>query len=120
MTRKKAMLTEFLKKGNPTTSFRDNNKGETLGYESIIWGNVIIENVVLVEDLKHIFLSISQLSDKGYQSTIYNKVCIVTNIVTGDIVLICQRHGNFYEASLRDWEKESNKYLYSKAFNKEI
>ena len=54
-------------------------KGNTLGYGSIVLGNVIIENVALVEGLKHNLLSISQLGDKGYHAGFDNKECLITN-----------------------------------------
>ena len=119
MTGKRSLLTKFEKKAGPVVSFGDGNKGETLGYGSIVLGNVIIENVALVEGLKHTLLSISQLSDKGYQSTFDSEVCVVSNKVTREVVLIGQRHGNIYEASFEDQEKGSITCLYSKASNEE-
>ena len=53
MTGRKSLLTEFERRPGPTISFGDGNKGETLGYGSIKLGNIIIENVALVEGLKH-------------------------------------------------------------------
>ena len=49
-------------------SFGDNSKGKIIGIGNV--GNVsstLIENVYLVENLKHNLLSISQLCDKGYK-----------------------------------------------------
>ena len=91
MTGKTALLTKFERKAGPVISFEDGNKGETLGYGSIILGNVIIENVPLVEGLKHTLLSISQLGDKGYQSIFDSEGCKIMNMQTGDIVLTGQR-----------------------------
>ena len=53
-----------------------------MDYRSIVLGNVIIENVVLVEEMKHTLLnlSISQLSDRGYHTTFDHKKCIVTAV----------------------------------------
>ena len=48
-------------------TFRDNGKGRIIGYGSV--GNnssSLIENVLLVDGLKHNILSISQLCDKGF------------------------------------------------------
>ena len=48
-------------------TFEDNGKGRIIGHVSI--GNnslSLIENVLLVNDLKHNLLSISQLCDKGF------------------------------------------------------
>ena len=48
--------------------FGDNSKGKIIGIGNV--GNIsstLIENVCLVENLKHNLLSISQLCDKGYR-----------------------------------------------------
>ena len=48
-------------------TFGDNNKGKIIGKGTI--GNKLnfsIDNVLLVDGLKHNLLSISQLCDKGY------------------------------------------------------
>ena len=82
--------------------FGDGNKGETLGYGSINLGNIIIENVALVEGLKHTLLSISQLSDKGYHAHFDNTKCTIISMKSGETMLIGQRHGKIYEASLSD------------------
>ena len=75
---------------------------ETFGYGSIKLGNFIIENVALVEGLKHTLLSIYQLSDKGYHASFNNAKCIITSMSNGKIVLIGQRHWNIYEANLKN------------------
>ena len=52
-------------------TFGDNSKGKIVGISKI--GNessLIIEDVLLVEGLKHNLLSISQLCDKGFKSHI--------------------------------------------------
>ena len=46
------MLSDFEKKVGPTMSYGDGNKGQTLDMANIINGNVIIENVALVEGLE--------------------------------------------------------------------
>ena len=119
MTGIKALLTDSVRMDGPSVSFGDGNKGETLGYGSIVIGNVIIENVALVEGLKHTLLSISQLSDKGYHAGFDNEECLITNKNTGEVVLKGQRHDNIYEASLDDSETGATKCLYSKASNEE-
>ena len=48
-------------------SFRDNPKGKIIGIDNIgKESSTLIENVCLVENLKHNLLSISQLCDKRY------------------------------------------------------
>ena len=64
MTGNSTLLTEFKERAGPSITFRDDNKGFTMGYGLISKGNVIIDEVALVDGLKHNLLSISQLCDK--------------------------------------------------------
>nr|KYP35464.1 hypothetical protein KK1_043494 [Cajanus cajan] len=49
-------------------TYGDNNKGKILGHGNIDNSSLtLIENVLLVEGMKHNLLSISQLSDKGFK-----------------------------------------------------
>ena len=66
MTGNKSLLSRFEKKAGPAVAYGDGSIGKTLGYGSISIGNVIIEDVALVEGLKHNLLSVSQLTDRGY------------------------------------------------------
>ena len=56
----------WLRKMGPVVTFRDYNKGLTHGYGSLQAGNVIIDQVSVVQGLQHNLLSISQFCDKGY------------------------------------------------------
>nr|KYP34823.1 hypothetical protein KK1_044175 [Cajanus cajan] len=65
-------------------TYGDNNKGKILGHGNI--GNssssTLIENVLLVEGLKHNLLSISQLSDKGFKIEFDNTCCLICDKLT--------------------------------------
>nr|KYP33108.1 hypothetical protein KK1_046074 [Cajanus cajan] len=71
-------------------TYGDNNKGRILGHGNI--GNssslTLIENVLLVEGLKHNFLSISQLSDKGFKIEFDNTCCLICDKNTKEIRFI--------------------------------
>ena len=55
-------------------SFRDNSKGKILGIGNVSKvTSTLIENVCLVESLKHNLISISQLCDKGYKVALINQ-----------------------------------------------
>ena len=59
-------------------TFGDNGKGRIIGHGSI--GNnssSLIENVLLVDGLKHNLLSISQLCDKGFKVIFESSHCII-------------------------------------------
>ena len=62
----RALLSSVVEKVGPVVTFGDDNKGFTMGYGNLEIGNVIIENITLVEELKRNLLSISQFYDKGY------------------------------------------------------
>ena len=59
-------------------TFGDNNKGKIIGKGTI--GNkfnLLIEDVFLVDGLKHNLLSISQLCDKRYIIRLESNTCII-------------------------------------------
>jgi len=113
MTGNKSLLTSYEEKPGPTISFGDGNKGKTVGYGKLCLGNVIIEDVALVEGLKHNLVSMSQLSDKGYQSTFDKSGCRITHQQSGKVVLEGKRIGNIYEASLENLAEGTTTCLYS-------
>ena len=60
MTGDRVLISNVVEKAIPMVTFGDNNKGLTQGYGSLQAGNVIIENVSIVQGLQHNLLSISQ------------------------------------------------------------
>lgn len=73
MTGDSTLLTEFEEKAGPSITFGDDNKGYTKGYGLISKENVIIDEVALVDGLKHNLLSISQLCDKDFSVSFNQK-----------------------------------------------
>ncbi|XP_075084694.1 uncharacterized protein LOC142167952 [Nicotiana tabacum] len=67
-----------------------------------------IENVYYVNVLKYKLLCVSQICDKGNKVEFVSKVCTVTNIVTGDVVLVAKRYKKIYVA---DFESLQNSDL---------
>jgi len=59
-----------------------------------------IEDVYLVDGLKHNLLSVSQLCDKDNLVVFTSNHCLVVNIDTGDIVLRRKRHKNVYNVCI--------------------
>ena len=73
-----ATLSREFEGGNVT--FGDNSKGKILGIGNIpINSSNFIENVLLVDGLKHNLISISQLCDKGYIVIFDKNECKVMN-----------------------------------------
>ncbi|XP_070034279.1 uncharacterized protein [Nicotiana tomentosiformis] len=80
-------------------SFGNGKKGCILGVGKI--GKSLshsIENVYYVNSLKYSFLSVSQIYDKGNKVEFLSKICTVTNLVTGEVVLVAKRYKNIYVA----------------------
>ncbi|XP_070057172.1 uncharacterized protein [Nicotiana tomentosiformis] len=57
-----------------------------------------IENVFYVNGLKYSLLSVFQICDKGNKVEFLSEVCTVTNLVTGEVVLVAKRYKNIYVA----------------------
>ena len=59
-----------------------------------------INNVFLIEGLKHNLLSISQFCDKGNNMKFTNKCCVVSDVGTCTKILEGTRKGNTYVVDL--------------------
>ena len=103
------------KRAGPRITFGDDIKGYTVGYGLISKENVIIESVALVEKLKHNFLSISQLRDKGNEVWFTKEACVISDKTTWNILLIGNRKGNVYVAYFNSTISEEMTCLFSKA-----
>ncbi|KAL8110097.1 hypothetical protein AgCh_025993 [Apium graveolens] len=115
MTGDSTLFTEFKERAGPSITFEDDSKGYTVGYGLISKDNVIIEEVTLVDGLKHNLLSISQLCDKGNSVTFNSEACVVTNKRSNTVVLTGVRKGNVYLADFNSSNAESVTCLLSKA-----
>ncbi|KAL8089026.1 hypothetical protein AgCh_038690 [Apium graveolens] len=63
----------FEEKPGPLVTFGDNNKGFTMGYGKIVSGNIVIDDVALIDGLEVNLLSVSQFADKEEQSKLWHK-----------------------------------------------
>ena len=82
-------------------SFGDNSKGKIIGIGNV--GNVsstLIENVCLVENLKHNLLSISQLCDKGYRVIFDESKCVIENECDGKVLFVGNKCVNVYTINI--------------------
>jgi len=78
-------------------TYGDNNRGKILGVGDIGSKNkLIIKDVLLVEDLKHSLLSISQLCDRGYKITFELEQCTIADSESTETVLVGKRVSNVY------------------------
>ncbi len=89
-------------KGGSVT-FGDNSKGKILGIGSV--GKDLsssIEDILLVQSLKHNLLSISQLCDKGNRVIFESKECMVQRLSDNEIIMRGRRIDNVYLVDLNE------------------
>ncbi|XP_070045442.1 uncharacterized protein [Nicotiana tomentosiformis] len=82
-----------------SVSFGNGKKGYILGVGRV--GKTpthSIENVYYVNGLKYNLLSVCQMLDKGNKVEFLSKTCTITNLVTGEVVLMAKRFKNIYVA----------------------
>ena len=80
-----------------TVTFGDDSKGKIVGIGNIKLGSSpMIENVVLVNGLKHNLLSVSQLCDKGFKVVFDYITCNVLDKKTNICVLYSFHKNNIY------------------------
>ena len=88
-------------KNGGMVTFGDNDKEKIIGIGNIgITLSTCIENILLVDGLKHNLLSISQLCDKGYKVVFESSMCIVTSPTDASTRFIGHRHGNVHMIDL--------------------
>ena len=79
-------LSRYIEGGIVT--FGDDSKGIIIGIGNIkIGASPLIENVVLVDGLKHNLLSISQLCDRGHKVVFDDSSCKIFDCKTNDCIL---------------------------------
>ena len=89
-----------MKKGGKVT-FGDNTKGKIVGIGRVgKKDSTFIENVLLVEGLKHNLLSVSQLCDKGNRVIFEPKECFVTYMKENKVIFKGERVNNVYTIDL--------------------
>ena len=112
MTGDASKFVQLILKDEGYVTFGDNAKGKVIGRGKIGNDKVFIDNVVLVDTLKHNLLSISQLCDKGYKVTFMAHQCLVQDIELNTI-LIAKRDNNVYTIKFDDFVSQDIKCLSS-------
>ena len=105
----------MIEKAGPIVTFGDDSKGFTTGYGNLEIGNVIIENISLVDGLKHNLLSISQFCDKGYNVDFRKERCLISNRKDEKLALQGVRKGNLFIADLSSSSNGEVRCFYNKA-----
>ena len=88
-------LSRYVEGGSVT--FGDDSKGTIIGIGNIqIGASPIIENVVLVDGLKHNLLSISQFCDQGLKVVFDDSSCKIFDVKINDCILTGFCDNNVY------------------------
>jgi len=108
-----ATLSRYYEGG--TVTFEDYFKGKTIGIGNIKFGSSpLIENVILVDGLKHNLLSISQLCDRGFKVVFDDLACNVLDRQTNTCVLSSFHENNVYMINMSNLQYNAT---YLNAFN---
>src|SRR4051812_15482018 len=107
MMGRRSMFQDRVLKSGEEVKFGGDQKGKIIGSRTISIGNSpSITNVLLVEGLTHNLLSISQLSDNGYDIIFNQKSCKAVCQKDGSILFLGKRKNNIYNIDLSDLEKQ--------------
>ena len=86
-----------------------------MGYDDLEIGNVIIENISLVEGLKHNLLSVSQFTDRGFEVNFEMEKYNIRNKKDKKLALQGVRKGNLFVVDLYSASKGEATCFYGKA-----
>ena len=101
MTGDESQFVTLEAKNGEMVTFGDNSKRKIINIGNIgITPSTCIENVLLVDGVKHNLLSISQLYDKSYKVIFESSICIVTSPTDVSTRFIGHKHGNVYMVDL--------------------
>ena len=79
-------------------TFDDNAKGKVISKLKVCkLPNFLINDVLLVEGLKHNLLSINQFYDKGNQVIFNATQCLIINQIDKQVKLVGKRINNIYD-----------------------
>ena len=112
MTGDASNFTHISPKKSGHVTYGDNNKGRILGVGKIGTNSSnSIENVLLVEGLKHNLLSVSQLCDKGYLVSFDSQKCLIEHKHDINIKHVGHRVNNVYMIDLSIKQENNHCFL---------
>ena len=89
-------------------TFGDNAKGKIVGIGRVGKKNsTYIENILLIDGLKHNLLSVSQLCDKGNRVIFKSKECFITHMEENKVIFKGERVNNVYTIDLSSLTNQS-------------
>jgi len=102
MTGEKSMFLTLATKEDGNVTFGDNKSSKIIGTGTISNASISINNVWLVDGLKHNLLSISQFCDNGYDVLFDKTSCTVVNKDDNSIIFKGKRMNNINFSELVD------------------
>nr|QCQ81934.1 hypothetical protein [Ammopiptanthus mongolicus] len=108
MTGNKSMFLSLRAKEGGSVTFRDNFQGKIVGIGKIGKHSLpSIDNVLLVEGLKHNLLSISQLCDSGFHVSFNKDSWLVKDVNNDTTLFTVKRQNNLYKVDLEDLSNQN-------------
>jgi hypothetical protein len=102
MTGERCMFQSLTLQEGGTVGFGGKQKGKIIGIGTIGNSSLSINNVWLVDGLKHNLLSISQFCDSGYVVMFDKNTCTITRHSDKSVVFRGLRKDNVYKVNLSD------------------
>ena len=96
-----------------TVGFGGNQTGKIIGTRTISNSSISINNVWLVDGLRHNLLSISQFSDNGYDVLFVKNNCTVINKDDQSVVFKGKRRNNVYKINFSELTDQKVLCLFS-------
>ena len=110
MSGDKSLFASITMKNDGHVTFGDNKRGNIIGIGKVGKEPLpTIDNVLLVDSLRHNLLSVSQLCDLDYQVKFESSHCLVTK--NDNIAFVGIRQGNVYVVNLHDEHSFNEKCL---------
>jgi hypothetical protein len=99
MTGDDLLFSSITKINGENVTFRDNSKGKIISVGNIGGkSSPLIENVFLINSLKHNLFSIIQLCYKGYKIVFYHACCFI--LENDKVIYVGNRKGNAYKIKI--------------------
>ena len=103
MSGEEQLFNNVTKQDLGSVTFGDNSRARAVGIGSIDFaGTIQVEQVLLIDGLKHNLLSISQLCDEGNIITFEHDKCIIRSPESKETRFIAQRRKNMYLLQLKE------------------
>ncbi|CAJ2645214.1 unnamed protein product [Trifolium pratense] len=106
MTGDKQLFSKLTMKEGGSVGFGGNQKGKIIGTGTVGNSSLSINDVWLVDGLKHNLLSISQFCDNGYVVIFNKESCTVSKQSDNSIIFKGLRKNNVYKVNLSDLNEQ--------------